>query len=114
MSGGIIDAVLGRWAFSRGLAHIKKAMTGRIFDEGTLPTNAEVTKNMYGAPIPCTITITPAPGDTVSYWYTADGENYILRSAVDKYTEDTIETSIVEMKFQRTLGAGTTSKYAIT
>lgn len=90
-------------------------MTARApFKQGVLGDGVEEIIQMAGAPVPCTVFINPAVGDTVSYWYSLDGGvSYTKRADVTAYTEDQLISSVTHLKFQRTAGTGTTSAYGV-
>lgn len=97
-----------------GAAHTRPTMSGAQFASGTLANGVAVIVPMAGAPLPATVTVNPAAGDTVSVWYSLDGgARYTLRSAVTIYTEDVLSGGVTHLKFQRTAGAGTTSTYGV-
>ena len=76
-----------------------------VFAQGTISaTDVEV--EMKNAPIPCTISITPGSGVTITYYYSLDrGITWITRAAVTTYTEDQLIGSITDLKFSRTAGS---------
>lgn len=90
-------------------------MTARApFKQGVLGDGVEEVIQMAGAPVPCTVYINPAVGDTVSYWYSLDGGvSYILQGTASAYTEEKLVGSVTHLKFQRTAGSGTTSSYGV-
>ena len=94
--------------------HSLPKISGVVFASGTLTDGNDVIVPLAGAPLPCTLAITPAAGDTVSYWYTVDGTNYVLRAAVTTYTEERLDSGAVALKITRTAGSGTTSTWSIT
>ena len=99
---------------ANGAAYSRPTIGGTVFASGTLTDGNDVIVPLAGAPLPCTLAITPAAGDTVSYWYTVDGTNYVLRAAVTTYTEERLDSGAVALKITRTAGSGTTSTWSIT
>lgn len=82
--------------------------------KGTLPDGTAVEVSAVDLPLPATVWIRPAVGDTVSYWHSCDGgTTYTLRGAVTAYTEDVLDSGVSHLKFQRTAGSGTTSAYGV-
>lgn len=92
---------------------ISNVMPG-MFKTGTLADGNAVTISMFTAPLPCTVWVRPAAGDTVTYSHSCDGgTTYTVRGAVTAYTEDVLDAGVTHLKFQRTAGSGTTSAYGV-
>lgn len=91
-------------------------MAGRNVRSGTLPDGTAKIEVMTGAPLPCTVWVRPASGDTVTVSYSVDGgSNYEtwVPGAVTAYSDDTLLGPVTHLKFQRTAGSGTTSAYGV-
>lgn len=91
-------------------------MLGGLFASGILKDGTAVVVPMGRAPLPATVWTRPAAGDTVAVTYSTDGgKNYNnwTPGAVTAYTEAIFTFGVTHLKFQRTVGAGTTSTYGI-
>lgn len=67
-------------------------------------------------PLPATVWVRPAAGDTVALSYSCDGgTTYTAWSAgsVTAYTESVFDGPITHIKGQRTAGSGTTSAFGV-
>lgn len=78
----------------------------------TLVNGNVVTFVGEGMPLPATVWVRPAAGDTVTVSYSTDnGVNYTVwpAGAVTAYAEDILDSGITHLRFQRTAGSGVTS-----
>ncbi len=67
---------------------------------------------MSGAPIPASVWTVPAAGDTVTVSYSVDGGTTYTawpNGSVTAAASDVLTSGVTHLKFQRTVGAGTTS-----
>lgn len=100
----------------RGFERVGPSMGGEGFVSGTLGSGTAVIVPMRGAPLPATVWVNPAAGDTVTVTYSCDGgTTYTAWAAgsVTAYTETVFDSGITHLKFQRTAGTGTTSTYGV-
>lgn len=89
-------------------------MQGLSQPTGVLTNGNAVDVSMANAPIPSTVWIRPAAGDTVTYSHSCDGgTTYTVRGAVAVYTEDILVAGVTHIRFQRTAGTGITSAYGV-
>lgn len=93
------------------------AMDGVQFASGTLLDGNPVIVPMAGARMGCTVWVEPVAGDTVTVKYSRDDEVTYYdwpRGPVTTGDADVLVGAITHLSFQRTAGAGTTSKYGVT
>lgn len=88
---------------------MQATMPGNLFTI-TLTDGTAVQKPMGGYPIPLTVWVEPAVGDTITVSYSVDSEvTYKTLVATTTSWEVRFDSGITHIKFQRTAGAGTTS-----
>lgn len=91
-----------------------RTMQGQVF-KGTLGSGTAVEKNVGGGwPLPMTVWVDPAGGDTVRVRYSTDGGVNWRTSTIagaTAYQETVFDSGITALEFQRTGGSGTTSAY---
>ncbi len=76
----------------------------------TLVDGNAIEKQMTGAPLPATVWVKPAAGDTVTVSYSPDnGTKYTVLAVITADWEDRFESGVTHIKFQRTAGTGVTS-----
>lgn len=97
-----------------GIAYYSQAM--RSFSSGTLANGTPVVVATEGAPIPATVWVVPAAGDTVLVEYSLDsGVSYDnwAKGSVTARANDVLNSGVTHLRFTRTAGAGTTSTYGV-
>lgn len=91
-----------------------RIMHGQVF-KGVLANGTAVEKNVgAGWPLPLTVWVDPASGDTVRVRYSTDGGVNWRTSSISgatAYQETVFDSGITALEFQRTGGSGTTSAY---
>lgn len=96
-------------------------MRGSQFASGTLLDGAAVITSMAGAPLPCTIWVNPAPGDTLSVGISLDGgtrydpwpNGDVTSTSPATSLSDALMSGVTHIKIQRTVGTGTASTWGI-
>lgn len=91
-------------------------MTGASIISGTLADGTAVAKSMETMPIPATVWVVPASGDTVLVEVSFDGgtsyENW-AKGSVTARASDVLNSGVTHLRFTRTAGSGTTSTYGV-
>jgi hypothetical protein len=91
-------------------------MTGSSFAKGVLINGTPVSVNMANCPLPSTVSVTPANGDTVLVEYSLDDgttwQNWPA-GAVTAYAENRLTSSVTDVRITRSAGSGTTSRWSI-
>jgi hypothetical protein len=87
-----------------------------VFINSVLLNGTPVVMQMVGIPIPTTVWVVPAAGDTVLVEYSMDGgatyENW-PNGSVTARSEDSLVSGVTQLRFSRTAGSGVTSTYGI-
>lgn len=86
------------------------------FASGVLTDGIAKIIDMGGAPLPSTVGVNPAAGDTIAVSYSIDaGRTYNAwpNGPVTAYSSDILTSGVTHIKFQRTVGSGTTSTYGV-
>ena len=87
-----------------------------LFTSGTLVDGEEVEVSMVGAPLPATLWVNPAAGDTVNLWISFDnGASWLEweEGACTILTATSLNSGATNLKAQRTAGSGTTSTFGV-
>ena len=91
-------------------------MTGYSFAKGVLANGNPVIQNMANCPLPSTVSITPAVGDTLLVEYSLDDQTTWQNwpnGSVTAYSESRLNSSVTDIRITRTNGSGTTSRWSI-
>ena len=96
-------------------------MFGRPYIDLTLKNDTAVVETMVGAPIPATVWVNPAVGDTINVWFSMDGgvtyfewDNGPVTSASEDLGKRlAFYSGITHIKFQATTAATATSTVGV-
>jgi hypothetical protein len=91
------------------------AMNG-LFYSGVLANATPVVVNMKDAPLPATIWVKPAAGDTVLIEYSLDNGATFADwplGGMAAEAEDILDSGVTHLRATRTIGAGTTSSFGV-
>lgn len=102
---------VGNGNFYEGDIKMRRNIMKGTFLKATLTNGDTQTFSMLGAPLPATVWVIPASGDTVAVSVSFDGVNFSEweLGAVTKATADSLISGVHSIRFQRTAGSGTTS-----
>lgn len=87
-----------------------------LFLSGVLANGNAQVFSAVGMPLPATVWVNPANGDTVTVSYSLDnGVTYTEweQGAATSLTADVLVGGVTNLKFQRTAGSGTTSTFGV-
>lgn len=91
-------------------------MAESFVSERVLTNGEAVIIEMKAIPVPRTVYVIPAVGDTITVKYSLDeGVTYTAwtKGACTSYTDDVLTGPVHSLSFQRTAGSGTTSKVGV-
>ena len=82
---------------------------------GTLTSGTAVAVDLSRKAGPTTIWVRPTNSDTVSVEYTVDGTNWVAwpNGTVSAYSVDVLDAPVLQVRFTRASGSGTTSAYGL-
>lgn len=88
---------------------------GQTLITGVLTSGAAVAVDLSAQRGPTTIWVRPTNSDTVSVEYTVDGTNWTAWPAgtVSAYAVDVLDAPVLQVRFTRASGSGTTSAYGL-
>lgn len=82
---------------------------------GVLANGTAVPVPIAGLSLPLTVWVRPTNSDTVSVEYTVDGTNWVAwpNGTVSAYSVDILDAPVLQVRFTRASGSGTTSAYGL-
>ncbi len=93
----------------------RQYQNGTVLPSGVLADGTAVVVGAEGIPLPATIWVKPTNSDTVSVEYTYDGTNWAAwpNGTVSAYSVDVLDSPVLQLRFTRASGSGTTSTYGV-